>query len=221
MENIFENKKFAGFVTLIVIIVVLVSVFKDSKKNIEKSREAIKSYPLEVVNHNYYKNAINIDVDDVLVEFNNDNKDGVLVKVIARDGADYKVYENEDVLNIKMSKTNCEGTCLEKEKVIVSLPGDYAINLNINSEKGNVIANDLNINSSNIVLKEGSLSIKTLKIDGDSIINITKGDIKIEELKDINIVAEINEGKNNIRGNNTSSNIKLDIVVDKGNVLIN
>jgi len=221
MENIFENKKFAGFVTLIVIVVVLVSVFKDSKKNIEKSREAIKSYPLEVVNHNYYKNAINIDVDDVLVEFNNDNKDGVLVKVIARDGADYKVYENEDVLNIKMSKTNCEGTCLEKEKVIVSLPGDYAINLNINSEKGNVIANDLNINSSNIVLKEGSLSIKTLKIDGDSIINITKGDIKIEELKDINIVAEINEGKNNIRGNNTNSNIKLDIAVDKGNVLIN
>ena len=219
--DIFENKKVMGLVTIAVMAAVIIFSIVDSRESIKEAEKIINTSTKEVVTHKYYKDTINIDVDDINVEFENSDNDYVLVRLMARDDAVYKVEESTGDLVIEFKKTKCEGTCLGEEKIIIRVPSEYPLKLNLNSEKGNVDINYIKLKESNIILKKGNLNIKKLFLDSDSLINIGEGNVIISELNNVNVVADITEGNNGVRGNNPNSNVKLNVIVENGNVIIN
>ena len=221
MDNLFENKKIKAFVTLVIIIVVLVFMIKDQKENVNKSLKELETITSTLLNKKYSVDKINIEVDGILVEFNNDNDNGVLVKLSGRPKASYEVYEENGELFIKFNKTKCEGTCLHEEKVVLSVPYNFPVELNVVSYKGNLNISNITLKNSNISLDKGNINIDSLSLVSDSSISSKEGNIKIKSALDMNINGSTKNGSVNINSNNRDASVNLEVSSDNGNIDIN
>lgn len=75
---------------------------------------------------------------------------------------------------------------------------------------------------SNFVLKVGTgdVRMKEATVLKDSSIEVSVGNVKIEETNDIKIETKVNVGKTDVAKNNSEALIKLDIKVDVGNITV-
>ncbi len=160
--------------------------------DIEKIKTDLKSYDVEIKesNDNNFK---------VEVYGNEKNKDNIKLKV------------NNKELNIdQIGSSICFGFCYSDSAVVIYMPKENIIELDINTISGDIDIFDDILNKVNLKTTSGDIKVKNLE---EAIINTTSGNVMVDKVKEavINTVSgDINvDNTQNIKVKSTSGDITI------------
>ncbi len=200
-----KNKKWIiALIILLSIIMIALSIFfigllqndfkfKGFMMRLQSSNELI-------LDKTYEEKFNNIVIDATTSEIFIKQTDTENIKAIIYGEKDYtNVETNLDTLNIKTSTKNCIGFCFNQKsaKIEIYLPKDYAGNINIKNDYGDISIDEF-LNA-NIDVEEDCGDVKIL---GGNIVKVDNnyGDIEIEKAN----VSTINEDCGDVEISNTN-----------------
>ena len=223
MEEV-ENKK-PFFIILAISIIVVISIFIFEKGSI-------------VLNKSKYTNLDKIIIDaeysDVEVKYLESKE--VNVVVYGKKDDEISVKEINKTLTIKKSST--KGICIFNcdDKIILYLPKEFE-RLDVSLKMGNVnveesIINDIyvkddignvalgTVKSANIEVDVGNVEIKKIDAEFDSYIKVNSGNITVNHTNNLNVKANSNTGKVNVKNDNDKNEYVLTIETNVGNIKV-